>query len=515
MDWLKRQFAALVQLFQVDIWSAESLRENNPRGRLHAFLRVLSITFSGLGENRAVSRAAALSFSSLIGLGPLVALTMMIAGFMLNDEDPDLAVDYLNRLIRFVAPQIDQYELAAAAEAVEIQQETGGTIVVPAPTNDDGASSDDADAPQAIEVRPELVEFINGFVSSSRNGAVGAVGALTLILIVLQLFTSIETAFNDIWGVRRGRAWIMRIAFYWMVISLGAVLFFAALTGLAGGAFTNAFAAKLPYGSQLVAMMQFFLPLISFITLVVVLTIFYRAIPNTHVNWFAALVGAFIVGVLLIANNYLAFLYISRVLLSRALYGSLAIPIVLMFGLYVFWFFVLLGGQVSYAVQNARFRNSLAAWNTLAESTRERLSLMVLLTVCRRFHNCQEPPTAPELGESMGVPDQLLNECLNRLVRTELLTPIPSPDGQATVDDRYMPARPLGRTTLAHFKRRDDDHGDDPAGPDLAHHEPLLACYHQATTELTQTELFQTPLDQLFEQHPLPPTSTESARALR
>ena len=31
-------------------------------------------------------------------------------------------------------------------------------------------------------------------------------------------------------------------------------------------------------------------------------------------------------------------------LLSRALYGSLAIPIVLMFGLYIFWFFVLLGG---------------------------------------------------------------------------------------------------------------------------------------------------------------------------
>lgn len=488
MDWIKRQIAALIRLFRVDIWSADSLRKTNTRGRLHAFLRVLAITFSGLHENRAVSRAAALSFSSLIGIGPLVALTTMIAGFMLNDEDPDLAVDTLNRVIRFVAPQIDQYDLAAAAEA----------------SPDIGPSTPNDTSNKSIEVRPELVDFINGFVSSSRNGAVGAVGALTLIVIVLQLFTSIEGAFNDIWGVRRGRAWIMRIAFYWMVISLGAVLFFAALTGIAGGAFTSAFAQNLPFGSQLVATMQYFLPLISFVILVLVLTMFYRAIPNTHVNWGAAAVGAFIVGLLLIANNYLAFLYIRNVLISRALYGSLAIPIVLMFGLYIFWFFVLLGGQVSYAVQNARFRNSQAAWNTLAESMRERLSLMVLLTVCRRFHACQEPPTASELGDAMAVPDQLLNECLNRLVRMHLLTPIPSTDGETSVDDHYLPARPLGRTTLAHFKNRDDDLGEDPTGPVLAFSDPLLSRYNQAARELTESELFRTPLDQLFERYPLP-----------
>ncbi len=499
LDWAKRQSATFARLVKVDIWSADSLRKTNTRGRLHAFLRVVSITLSGVQENRAVSRAAALSFSSLIGIGPLVALTMMVAGFMLNDEDPDLAVNTLNRVLRFVAPQIDQYDLAAAADAAT-NGETGAEI---------DAKANISNAP--IEVRPELVDFINGFVSSSRNGAVGAVGAVTLIIIVLQLFTSIESAFNDIWGVRRGRAWIMRIAFYWMVITLGAVLFFAALTGLAGGAFTNAFAENLPFGPQLVALMQYFLPLLSFITLVVVLTVFYRAIPNTHVNWGAAAIGAFIVGLLLIANNYLAFLYIRNVLISRALYGSLAIPIVLMFGLYIFWLFVLLGGQVSYAVQNARFRNSQAAWHTLAESMRERLSLVVLLTVCRRFHSCQEPPTASQLGDIIGVPDQLLNECLNRLVRMQLLTPIPSPDGQAAVDDRYMPARPLGRTTLAHFKHRDDDLGEDPAGPDLVDADPLLVNYHRATRELTQSQLFQTPLDQLFEQFPLPAANEAAA----
>src|SRR5690606_16610287 len=125
--------------------------------------------------------------------------------------------------------------------------------------------------------------------------------------------------------------------------------------------------------------------------------------------------------------------------------------------------FVLLGGQLSYALQNARFRNSRAAWNSLPEAMRERLSLLVLLTICRRFHSCRPPQTASEIGETVGVPDQLLNECLHRLVHMGLVTPIPAPESKAATDERYLPARPLGRTTLGDFKHRDDNLGDKPA----------------------------------------------------
>ncbi|MCC5021376.1 MAG: hypothetical protein J6386_00515 [Candidatus Synoicihabitans palmerolidicus] len=191
----------------------------------------------------------------------------------------------------------------------------------------------------------------------------------------------------------------------------------------------------------------------------------------------------------------------------KALYSSLAIPIVLMFGFYIFWFFVLLGGQVSYAMQNERFRNSQAAWNTLAESMRERLSFAVLISVCRRFHSCQPPQTASELSHSIGVPDQLLNECLHLLVRMELLTPIPAPVGSPAIDERYQPARPLGRTTLADFKNRDDDLGEDPSGPNLAHLEPILTHYNNTVSTLTEAAIFSILFDKLFEQYPLPAPS--------
>ncbi len=485
MTWLRQQFQSLQRLFKVDIWSVESLALGGMRGKLHAMLRVISITRGGLEENRAASRAAALSFSSLIGLGPIVALGVMIAGFLVDQEDPNLATNTLNRVLVFVAPQLTQLD--------EVDAETGSS----------SAAAAERELTSSIEFDPQLLSMIDTFVASARNGTVGAVGAIVLIIIVLQLFTTIETAFNEIWGVRQGRPWIMRIVFYWAVMSLGPFALFASVTGLSANALLDTFAQVMPFGEQLANVIGFFLPLGGFALLVGILTLFYRAIPNTHVNWVPAGIGAFLVALLLWANNQLAFLYISWVLRQKALYGSLAIPVVLMFGLYVFWLLVLLGGQVSYAIQNVRFRNSRAAWNNLAENMRERLSLAVLLAVCRRFHACAPPPTATQLGNILGVPDQILNECLHRLVHTRMLTPIPAPKGKASVDQSYLPARPLGRTTLAHFKNGDDAFGIDIGGPLNGFRDPVLSIFNDATEEFCRSEVLSQPLDKLFEDHPL------------
>jgi membrane protein len=199
----------------------------------------------------------------------------------------------------------------------------------------------------------------------------------SLILIVLLLFKSIEDAFNDIWGVRLGRSLLMRIVFYWTTLTLGAVLFFSILTLLGVSAAVNVFQQP-PGGSDLQALLRWMLPAFALPLLVGFLTLVYRVIPNTHVFWRAAFVGAVVVAALLLLNNVVALLYVKRVVLERSLYGSLAIFPVFMLGLYIFWLYVLIGGVISYAVQNVHFRNSQAAWGSLSESMRERLSLVLL-----------------------------------------------------------------------------------------------------------------------------------------
>lgn len=525
-----------VRLYTRDIWRNEYLNGRGIKARFYALLRIVSITLTGIAETKSASRAAALSFSTLLGLGPLMAIAVLVAGFVLDRQDPDLAVNTLNRLIKFVAPQVTQYErleaeqkasssapvprsdIVAAANLNLPPADVSGTRVPvepsapptpPPPPDSDPAPAAPpapADAP-ADAVNPELVEMIEGFISGSKSSTAGIVGVVTLIFIVLQLFTSVENAFNEIWGVRQGRTWLMRIVYYWTVLTLGAVLFFAVVTTLSAGAYLTVVERSLPFGlgGAVVDFLRWILPSLSLLLLMGVLALFYKFIPNTRVLWRSAFAGAFLVGLLVVANNYLAFLYLSKVVQQRSLFGSLGILPILMFGLYIFWFFLLLGGQVSYAIQNVHFRNSQAAWNTLAESMRERLSLTVLLRIGRRFRDCLPPVTASQLGTELGVPTQILNECLNRLVHMRLLTPVPPEKGDQENDLRFQPARPLNRTTLADFKRMDDDHGGDPTGPKLTDIDPIVLSYDEKLGSFQDGEFFQKTLDELIDAHPMRP----------
>jgi len=464
----------LVEIWRREIWLPANLKDNSPRGWLYAWLRVLSISVTVFLETKAPSRAAALSFSSLLSLGPLVAIGVLVGGFVLGKEaDPGVIASQIGGLLQQAAPQLKSLQ-SGPGEA-------------------------------AITVNPELVNLVYGFIQSARSGYGGAFGALTLIFIVLLLFKAVEDAFNDIWGIRLGRTLLMRIVFYWTILTLGAVLFFASVAMLGAGAAVNVFAeslSRLPGGANLVAALRWSLPAISVVTLALMLALVYRVVPNTHVFWRAAIVGGAVVATLLMLNNLVAFFYVRRVILTQSLYGQLAVPLVLMLGLYIFWLYVLIGGIISYAVQNVHFRNSQAAWGQLTESMRERLSLVVLLTIGRRFQACLPPVTASELSDLLQVPTQILNECINRLVDMRLVITLRPAAHTPATEHRYQPARPLNRITLLEFKNLDDNLGDDPVGQSLERIDPILMEYERALSRLGEQEFFRKSLDELFAQHP-------------
>lgn len=511
----------LSHFWHKEIWLTSHLKDSSPRGLLYACLRVISITATVFKETKAASRAAALSFSSLLGLGPLVAITVLVAGFALDNKDPNLAANTLSRLINFIAPQVGQLGAIPSAEDkfATPQGETRSTpnpsasrpanktkeppeLKATPPAAAKGTPTPPSMFPSAdMQVNPRLVSLMNNFIAQGRSGSAGTVGLFGLIVIVLLLFKTVEDTFNEIWGVRSGRSLIMRIVYYWTVLTLGAVLFFASVTLLSAGAFLNVFnetIGHLPFSKQVSVALQWSLPAFSFALLVVLLTVFYRVIPNTRVFWRAALAGAAVVALLLMLNNFLAFLYVRRVIMTESLYGSLGFPLVVMFGLYIFWLYVLIGGQISYAVQNVHFRNSQAAWGNLTEAMRERLSLIALLSICRRFQACLPPVSASELGTMIKVPTQILNECVNRLVDMKLITPVPPPRDAMTTELLYQPARPLNRISLWEFKRLDDNLGDAPSGVALEGLDPILNRYDAALDRLGEQPFFQKHLDELL-----------------
>jgi len=480
----------LQRLWHHDIWAAGLNRDPSLKGRCMALLRVCSITISGLNELHVAIRAAALSYSSLLALGPLIAIAVLISGFAIGNRDPALVAQGLNNVISFIAPQVAQYDKATAAERAADAKKH------PAP----------AQAADPTVATPEMVQLLNNFIVSSRSGTAGLIGILTLFVIVIGLFTTVENTFNDIWGVRRGRSLLARIVYYWSVITLGALLFFTSLTLLSAGAFMNVFFEKIPLGAQLKSLFVWMLPSGSVVLLVLILTLFYRLVPHTRVRWGAAIIGAIIVAGLLFLNNYLAFLYFKRVVLSKSLYGSVSIMPILMIGLYIFWFFVLVGGQITYAVQNVRYRSSQTAWHSLNHATRESMSLVVLLLIARRFKVAGPAYSVSELAALIRVPSQILNESLNRLGDIKLITELPPAAGADPNDLRYQPARPLDQITLEEFRREFENYGEAPTAGLLDHVDPVLALYHKRLAENLPAILGGQTLDQLIAE--LPPSAT-------
>ncbi len=487
--------AALIErlrrLWQEDIWSASFNRERTLRNRGYALLRVLSITISGLHELKVATRAAALSYSSLLGLGPLIAIAVLISGFALGNRDPAIMAQSLNRIIGFIAPQVMQYD----------QTTPDGAELLPAVT-----VGSDGRPVKVATADPELVKLITQFIASSRSGAAGVIGVFALLIIVLQLFTSIENTFNDIWGVRRGRSWLTRVIYYWTTVTLGAVLFFASITLLSASAFINVFKNLtdwMPLGEHLLDLVNWLLPSSSFLLLMLLLMLFYRTVPNTRVKWSAALLGAVIVTGLLFLNNYVAFLYFKGVIRTKSLYGSVGIFPILMAGLYIFWFFVLVGGQITYAVQNVRYRSSQTAWHNLNHATRESMSLVVLLLIARRFKACAPAYSVTELAHLIRIPSQILNESLNRLCDLGLIDELPPAEGADPNDHRYQPARPLDKITLSDFREKFENYGEAPSGGLLDHVDPVLAHYHAKLATGVPAALGDKTLDQLItEQEP-------------
>src|SRR6478735_5342831 len=264
---LQQLLGRLRRFWTHDIWAAGLVRDRTAKGRGLALLRVASITISGLQEMHVAIRAAALSYSSLLALGPLIALAVLISGFALGNKDPAIAA------------QVAQYDKATEKEQHAVPAKPGTAYpVAPLPPPD-----------------PEMTQILNNFITNSRSGTAGVIGLATLFAIVIGLFTTIKKTFNDICGVRRGRNLVARIVYYWSVITLGALLFFTSLTLLSAGAFLNIFFEKVPLGAQLKDFFVWMLPSGSVLLLVVLLTLFYRLVPHTRVRWRAALLGAVIV----------------------------------------------------------------------------------------------------------------------------------------------------------------------------------------------------------------------------
>ena len=281
-----------------------------------------------------------------------------------------------------------------------------------------------------------VLGHITGFIANFQSGKLGASAILVLIFVAISLLSTIESTFNDIWGVTRGRGWFARVVQYWAALTLGPLFLFSAVTVTTWARLSEQVIDQVP-------MVRFFMP---FVVPVVILSLgcalLYLVMPNTKVSWEAALLGGCTAGLLLQLNSNLNVMYVSRVLTYKQIYGSLAALPLFLLGLYFSWLLVLLGAQVTYAFQNRQAYVQERKAETVSQRGREFVAVRLMAHLAGQFTTGARPPTASEMAEELRIPLRLVGQIMGVLMQAGLVLEV------AGAESGYAPARPLESINL-------------------------------------------------------------------
>ena len=261
--------------------------------------RKLYLTIRFFTAKRVMTQAAALTYSTLLAIVPILAVVFAIArGFGYNK--------YIELWFR---------------DALASQ-------------------------PQAADV---IVGFVNSYLVHTKSGIFLGVGLIFMLYTVLMLVNNVEETFNRIWQVSNSRPIIRSLTNYLamfflfpiiIVVSTGLSIFMATIADSMTG-----FVIIGPVMHKLLDVSPYILLSLLFIAL-------YVYLPNTEVRLSSAIVPGILAG---IAMQLLQIVYIhSQIWVTgyNAIYGSFAALPLFMLWVQISWTICLFGAQLTYTNQN-------------------------------------------------------------------------------------------------------------------------------------------------------------------
>lgn len=265
------------------------------KDRLIQIFEVPIAVLQSIHSDRLLRHAAALSFSSLLALAPMIAIAF--AMLSLFTSFASLSTAFESFLYQFLAPAVSE----------------------------------------------ELTVYINKFAGQA--GKLTVFGLIFFLITALLLLFSIEESFNDIWGVRRGRSMTSRLTVYWALVSLGPLLMGASLA-------ISTYLLSMAIGDQFINQVQalalrvlpFFLETMAFLLL-------YLVMPNVRVSFVHAAIGAIVASLLFELTKKAFVSYVVNFSDYEVVYGALSTLPIFLIWIFLSWVVALLGAQVVAVLQ--------------------------------------------------------------------------------------------------------------------------------------------------------------------
>ena len=319
---------------------------------------------------------------------------------------------------------------------------------------------------EALSSQPQVAEAIIGFVNSylvhTKSGIFLGIGLLFMLWTVIMLISNIEKAFNDIWQVSTPRS-IFRTITDYMAMFLLAPIIIVVTSGISimMATFANGIGETLIVGPTL----RFFLRLLPYIIMSGVFIALYVFMPNTKVKIKSAIIPGILAGV---AMQGLQLVYIhSQIWVTgyNAIYGSFAALPLFMLWVQISWTICLFGAELVYTNQNLEKFAFRASTDDLSHRYRLLLSAYLMTLICRRFEEGKKPYTALELKLETNIPIRITHDLLENLTRVHLLSEMTN-DEKGT-EAVYQPAESTARLSVGMMIDRLEAEGKWKLMPDL------------------------------------------------
>ncbi len=298
--------------------------------KMRGAVRLILITIKEFGANNLSLRSAALTYTVLLSLVPVLAMsTAVVKGLGGGDQLKKAAYAY-----------IDTLETSSSSLKVPgfnpSPEKTG--------TQEKGTKTLTAHLRSAADTLFDYVER----TSFTTLGTIGMIGILLSVILVLN---HIESAMNCIWKVDNGRPLLRKIADYLALLILMPVSINVAF---AASAFLKnpALAAKMDLVIPFIWLQTLLLKLLPVFFIAFTLYIIYIFFPNTRVKTLPAVFGAILAALLWFTVQNIYITLQVGVAKYNAIYGSFATLPLFLVWMYLGWIFILTGAQVAYGIQN-------------------------------------------------------------------------------------------------------------------------------------------------------------------
>ncbi len=379
----------------------------NMLSRARWFIRVIGSAASRFYWDNGFSRAAALAYTTLFALVPVVALSFSVMTKVFRVDEA-----YLRRMLETILPPLQQ------AHMVELQ----------------------------TKILDNLLEFIQNV------GSLDTVNLLLLVLTGIALLNTIESALNAIWRVASNLSWLAKVTNFWAVITLGPLLVTASMIWTAR--LMQNVEAHGPIG---LSAMRLFDLSISIVVTWLAFSFLFMKLPSTRVRFRHAALGAAVSALLFeVAKAGFAY-YLTVSQTYSTLYGVLAALPLFLFWLYVTWVVVLYGAEISYQAGTSMLLRSRGKYATDLGEIGAILGLRVLVQIGQSFRRGKQPPTEGEIVAAIGSDPVLVRTCLEVLTAAGILsTPDPERNARALL---IAPEKcTLRQIVHAFFSRRERKH---------------------------------------------------------